>query len=87
MRNRFFLATTLANDPHTEGIHNASKIAALEEINSLILPPSLDYKSFYDAVDKYKPRYIGLSYRQDEKVAVEELFKVINYFFSSGLQD
>ncbi len=84
-RNRFFVATSLANDPHTEGMHNASKIAALGGVESLILPPSLDYSEFYKAIDKYKPRYIGLSYRQNENVAVHELFKVINYFSTSGL--
>ena len=84
-RNRFFVATSLANDPHTEGMHNASKIAALGGIDSVILPPSLSYDSFYEAIDKYKPRYIGLSYRQNENVAVSEVFKVIGYFVTSGL--
>ena len=85
MRNRCFVATSLANDPHTEGMHNASKIAALGDIGSYILPPSLDYAAFYEAIDKYKPRFIGLSYRQNENVAVHELFKVVNYFYTSGL--
>lgn len=85
MRNRFFIATSLANDPHTEGMHNASKIAALGEVESMILPPSLDYKAFYDALYTHKPQYIGLSYRQNEHVAVEELFKIINYLHNSGL--
>lgn len=85
MRNRFFVATSLANDPHTEGMHNASKIAALDGIESFILPPSLNYEPFYEAIDKFKPRYIGLSYRQNEDVAVAEVFKVINYFVTSGL--
>lgn len=85
MRNRFFVATSLANDPHTEGMHNASKIAALGGVESLILPPSLDYVAFYEAIDKYKPRYVGMSYRQNENVAVHELFKVVNYFATTGL--
>lgn len=85
MRNRFFVATSLANDPHTEGMHNASKIATLGKVGSLILPPSLDYTALYEAIDKYKPRFIGLSYRQNENVAVQELFKVVNYFYTSGL--
>lgn len=85
MRNRFFVATSLANDPHTEGMHNASKIAAMDGIDSYILPPSLDYEAFYEAIDKYKPRFIGMSYRQNENVAVHELFKVVNYFASTGL--
>lgn len=85
MRNRFFVATTLANDPHTEGLHNASKIASLGDVGNCILPPSLDYRDFYAAIDKYKPRYIGLSYRQNEEVAIRELQKVLNYFVSTGL--
>ncbi|MCM1141414.1 MAG: hypothetical protein NC453_22830, partial [Muribaculum sp.] len=85
MRNCFFVATSLANDPHTEGMHNASKIAALGGIGSMILPPSLDYTAFYEAIHRNNPKYIGLSYRQNENVAVDELFKVINYLHSSGL--
>lgn len=85
MSNRFFIATSLANDPHTEGMHNASKIAALGDIDSIILPPNLDYTPFYDSVYKHRPKYIGLSYRQNENVAVAELFKVVNFLFTSGL--
>lgn len=85
MQNKFFVATTLANDPHTEGLHNAAKIASLGGVQNIILPPSLDYVAFYDAINKYKPHFIGLSYRQNENVAVEELFKVINYFVTTGL--
>ena len=85
MRNKLFVATTLANDPHTEGLHNASKIAAMGGVESIILPPSLDYEPFYEAIDKKKPHFIGLSYRQNEEVAVRELFKVVNYFASTGL--
>lgn len=85
MRNRFFVATSLANDPHTEGMHNASKIAGLGNVRSVILPPSLDYQDFYEAVHTHRPQYIGLSYRQNENVAADELFKVINYLYSSGL--
>lgn len=85
MKNNIFVATTLANDPHTEGLHNAGKIASLGGVQSVILPPSLDYVAFYDAINKYKPHFIGLSYRQNENVAVEELFKVINYFATTGL--
>ena len=85
MTNRLFVATTLANDPHTEGLHNASKIASLDGIESLILPPSLDYRALYNAIAQFRPHFIGLSYRQNEDVAAHELFKVVNYFHSTGL--
>ena len=85
MKNKFFVATTLANDPHTEGLHNASKIASFGGVQSVILPPSLDYEAFYNAINEHRPYFIGLSYRQNENVAVEELFKIINYFATTGL--
>lgn len=85
MKNNIFVATTLANDPHTEGLHNAGKIASLGGVQNVVLPPSLDYKAFYDTIDKYRPHFIGLSYRQNENIAVEELFKVVNYFATTGL--
>lgn len=85
MSNRFFIATSLANDPHTEGMHNASKIGALGGVGSMIFPPSQDYTSFYEAVHKYRPKYIGLSYRQNEKIAVDELTKVVHYLAMTGL--
>lgn len=85
MNKKLFVATTLANDPHTEGLHNACKIAALGGVESIILPPSLDYEPFYEAIAKNRPHFIGLSYRQNEEVAIRELFKVVNYFASTGL--
>lgn len=85
MSNNIFIATSLANDPHTEGMHNASKIAGLGGIPSKVLPPSLDYRQFYEEINKKRPKFIGLSYRQNENVAVNEVFKVINYLYSTGL--
>lgn len=84
-RNNCFIATSLANDPHTEGMHNASKIAGLGGVSSQIMPPSLNYENFYAEIYKKRPKFIGLSYRQNENVAVDELFKVINYLYNSGL--
>ena len=80
-----FIATSLANDPHTEGMHNALKIASRGGIKGKILPPSETYEEFYKQIHLHKPKYIGLSYRQNEKVAINELFKVVNYLYTSGL--
>lgn len=85
MRQNIFVASSLACDPHTEGMHNASKIAALGGIKSVIMPPSFDYTPFYNMIDRLKPKFIGLSYRQDERVAKDEVFKVIYYLFNTGL--
>ena len=83
--NRFFLASTLGNDPHTEGIHNAMHIAKLAGIDGLCLPPSDSLDLLCDSIKKYSPLYIGLSYRLTPTVGVDLLTKTINYFVSSGL--
>ena len=85
MRQDYFVATSLACDPHTEGMHNASKIASFGGIKSVIMSPSFDYNPFYKTIDELRPKYIGLSYRQDEHVAKDEVFKVVNYLFNTGL--
>lgn len=83
--NNLFLASTLGNDPHTEGIHNAIKIAKLGGINGFCLSPSSDLKNISDAIKKYNPRFIGLSYRLTPEIGVKLLIQAIQYFASSSL--
>lgn len=79
------MASTLANDPHTEGIHNASKIARYAQIEAIILKPSSNLDNLCEQIKKHRPRYIGLSYRLTPAIGSSELEKAINYFYNSGL--
>lgn len=85
MRNNCFVASTLANDPHTEGLHNASKIAHYANISSVLLKPSSDMNLLCEQIKKHVPRYIGLSYRLTPEIGCRELERAINYFYSEGL--
>lgn len=85
MRNNCFVASTLANDPHTEGIHNASKIARLANIQSILLKPSTSLESLCKQIKENTPKYIGLSYRLTPEVGCRELEKTINTFYYEGL--
>lgn len=85
MNNNFFVASSLANDPHTEGMHNAAKIAKLAGIESLIVKPSNTYDELFDTIKKYQPKYIGLSYRLTPKIGFEQLQKVLHKFIETGL--
>lgn len=85
MRNNIFVASTLANDPHTEGLYNAARIAELGGVKPIILEPSVSIDCLCDTIHKYYPKYIGLSYRLTPKTAVEQLEKTLSYFQSSGL--
>lgn len=85
MNNNCFIASSLANDPHTEGMHNAAKIAELAGIKSLVLKPSETYDSLFEAIREYRPKYIGLSYRQTPQIGFEQLRYVLRQFLDTGL--
>ncbi|MBF6607439.1 MAG: hypothetical protein ITG00_01730 [Flavobacterium sp.] len=82
---RFFVASTLGNDPHTEGLHIASKIAKLGEVGYSILEPTLDYEPLLDRIKEADAGYIGLSYRLSPQKGLDELKKVLALFFNTGL--
>jgi hypothetical protein len=83
--NRLFLASTLGNDPHTEGIHNASKIAKLANIDFLLIPPSTSYEPLCLSIKQKSPRFLGLSYRLTPEIGYQELKKVLHLFVNTGL--
>ena len=85
MRNNIFVASTLANDPHTEGMHQAAKIAKLAGIESVLLKPSVSLDGFCKAIKEYQPKYIGMSYRLSPEVACDELEKAIDYMYNEGV--
>ena len=85
MNNNFFVASSLANDPHTEGMHNAAKIAKLAGIDSIVVKPSENYDAFFEAIKEHQPKYIGISYRLTPKIGYEQLTKVLGKFIETGL--
>ena len=88
MRNNIFVASTLANDPHTEGMHQAGKIAKLGGVEPVLLRPSIGLDNLCKAIKEYQPRYIGLSYRLTPEIGCAELEKAINYmYYESVIRD
>ena len=83
--NNFFVASTLGNDPHTEGIHNALHIAKLANVEGICLPPSETLDNLCNVIKEYNPEFIGLSYRLSPEIGVKLLSETIHYFVSSGL--
>ena len=53
--SRIYLASTLGNDPHTEGLHISSKIAKLAGIRSIILEPSESYDRLFLSIKEHRP--------------------------------
>ena len=83
--DKCFVASTLANDPHTEGLHNAGRIAALAGIYTVLLKPSMTLDALCQAIKDNSPTYLGLSYRLSPKIGCQELEKALYYFRNSGL--
>lgn len=85
MNHHLFIASTLANDPHTEGLHNAGKVAGTGGIKSIILKPSASIVELCEIVREFKPKFIGLSYRLSPEIGFRELVLVLCQFRESGL--
>jgi len=85
MAEKIFIASTLGNDPHTEGLHIAGKIAGLGGIKCKILPPSDNYEPLLSAIHFLRPEYIGLSYRLSPEKGLHELIKLLTMFINTGL--
>ncbi|MBX2980701.1 MAG: hypothetical protein KF905_15545 [Flavobacteriales bacterium] len=83
--NRLFLASTLGNDPHTEGPHIASKVAKLADIPSVLLKPSPDHALILEGIHTHDPLFLGFSYRLTPAIGVAEFKKVLFALRNEGL--
>ena len=84
MRKSCVLAT-LGNDPHTQGLYKASRIAQKAGIAVHILPPGTAVQEVMDLIHRENPDYIGLSYRLSPDVGVREFTHFLNLLNRTGL--
>jgi hypothetical protein len=82
---QLFLGSTLGNDPHTQGLHIASKIAKRVGISSVLLPPRDEYSQLCKEVGERDPDFLGLSYRLSPEPGCEELRRCLAVLGSAGL--
>lgn len=82
---RFFIGATLGNDPHTEGLFKAQRIARLGAVEGLILAPSDSLHALLNAVKTHNPSHIGLSYRLSPDHAVNALIECLHALEENGL--
>lgn len=85
MGTRTFIGSTIGNDPHTEGLHIAGKIAMRLGIQSFILPPSENFQNLVSTIVKYDPYFLGLSYRLSPATGCQELYKTLFHLQNVGL--
>ena len=82
---RYFIGATLGNDPHTEGLFKANRIARLGGIPGHILAPSDSLHSLLTAVKSQQPSHIGLSYRLSPDKAVAAFTAALHALEENGL--
>lgn len=79
-----FIGMTLGYDPHTVGLHKASKVARQVGLAVEVLPPQLTNEEKIHVLLEKDPQYIGLSYRLSKDKAMEELTKMLTLLEQHG---
>ncbi|HNZ47596.1 MAG TPA: hypothetical protein PKN92_02000 [Candidatus Hydrogenedentes bacterium] len=81
----YFIGATLGNDPHTEGLFKAQRIANLACISGHITAPADTLSLLLGAVREYRPSHIGLSYRLSPDKAEAVFTECIHTLEENGL--
>ena len=84
MRKNCILAT-LGNDPHTQGLYKASRIAQRVGIAVHTVPPGTPVQEIMELIHCKNPDYIGLSYRLSPQVGFREFVHFVNRLNDVGL--
>jgi len=79
------LITTLADDPHTQGLFKFTRLAREAGAEVVALPPGCSHAAILEAIQKFDPQYLGLSYRLSPKVGLEQVTQFIEAATEHGL--
>lgn len=76
---------TLGDDPHTQGLFRAARIAQKAGIKAHVLPPGTPLSTAVERIHQVRPAWLGLSYRLSPTVAVREFRKALHHLSAAGL--
>lgn len=76
---------TLGNDPHTQGLYKASRIAQRAGIAVQLVPPGTAIREIMERIQREDPGYVGLSYRLSPDVGLQELTRLLKRLDETGL--
>jgi len=79
------ILTTLANDPHTQGLYRVCRIGRKADITVHVLRPGAKDAEILDRVNRTNPDYIGLSYRLSPTIGVAEFMRFLRLLVYNGL--
>ncbi len=77
MTERILIAT-LADDPHTQGLFNFTRIAREAGFDVLSLPPGITGEKILEHIQTYDPEFIGFSYRLSPDIGLDQMSYIIH---------
>ncbi len=80
-----YLAFTVGNDPHTEGLFKSAHIGRLANIDCHVLAPGKTIDEIAEAIKHYEPDFIGISYRLTPEIGVKEFTYILHKLEELGL--
>jgi len=83
--NRRILIATLADDPHTQGLFNFTRIAREAGFDVLSLPPGSTVEEILKNIQNYDPEFIGFSYRLTPEIGFSEMSRIIHRIKENNL--
>ena len=83
--NKKILLSTLENDPHTQGLFKASKLARKAKLDVKVLPLSYSIEQLFKEISSYDPDYIGVSYRLSPENGIKAVSKFMKQLMSHNL--
>ncbi len=84
MRRACVLAT-LGDDPHTQGLFRAARIAGKAGLAAHVLPPGTPLEGVCERVQHADPECLGFSYRLSPEVAIQEFRRCLTRLAAEGL--
>lgn len=83
--NKRILITTLAEDPHTQGLFNFTRIARESGFEVTALPPGSKMEEILKNLRDLDPEYVGFSYRLSPEIGLDQLALIMNRISENGL--
>lgn len=84
MNNRV-LITTLANDPHTQGLFKFTRLAREAGFEVKALPPGATLDQILGHIQADDPAYVGFSYRLTPEIGLAQMEQVMQKLAENGL--
>lgn len=82
---RRILITTLADDPHTQGLFKFTRLAREAGFEVLALSPGSSHAAILEGIRSFDPELVGFSYRLSPEVGLNQMSAIMQQMSDNGL--